>query len=274
MTTEIDGATEHEIKIQLSSTTQVKLFASMRSQELAHFADTLKGMFGLADYTVNPENRKNVTDDYYDTSSLTLFRDHSLLRVRRDGGNPKIVAKSMLSQAQGEFKRSEYQQESSEPALQSEIVNNFHTMALKAFPDLTSAQFEHVLKVTNERHNYLVEKPGEKYRLSLDVYFFTNPKTGRTSNQLFEVEVEALTHLASQKIGNIKGNLARALGRFSYSHDSKFETGVKRMRIDRPNWSQWIFEAGQTGALSWTSLIVGIAGLLVGVIGTWATMTD
>lgn len=272
MTTEIDGATEHEIKIQLSSTTQVKLFASMKSQELAQFADTLRGMFGLGDYTVQPENRKNVTDDYYDTPSLTLFKDHALLRVRRDGGDPKIVAKSMLSHAQGEFKRQEYEQTTSEVMLQSEIVSNFRDMASKAFPGLNAPTFEQVLKVTNERHNYLVERPGESYRLSLDVYFFTNPRTGSTSNRLFEVEVEALTELASQKIGKIKGDLSKALGRFSYSYDSKFEAGVKRMRLDKPSWQQRIFEAGQSGALGWGGFAVGVLGLIVGVIGVWLTV--
>lgn len=147
---------ENKLKIQLGEKTQIKLFASLQSQNIDQLSETIQGIFGLGAYNVTPETQKNITDDYYDTESLELYKDHALLRIRRDQGEPSIIAKSILSQSRGQFKRKEFEQKISEKTLQNEVATNFSAITKEAFPDLIGKRFLHMLKITNERRNFLL----------------------------------------------------------------------------------------------------------------------
>jgi inorganic triphosphatase YgiF len=263
---------EHELKITPSSSIQVKLLSSLQTQNLDELIKTLKGVLGVGDFVLTAENVKNTTDDYYDTSSLSLFHCHSLLRVRREGGLPTVVVKTLIGQAQGELKRTEFEHTTSEEELQSLVATGFSAIVNAQLPDFKSHPLRHNLEVSKTRRNYIMARGAERYRLSLDAFSFANPKTGRASEKLFEIEIESLNAEASEKLRGIKHNLLDVLNGFAFSNGSKYERGIKAFHIDGAAWKQTLSKWNTGIGLNWVGVVIGVLSLLVGVVGTWLTI--
>lgn len=263
---------EHELKLTPATNVQVKLLASLRTQTADQIIQTLKGTLGVGDFVVTIENIKSIIDDYYDTDDLTLYQIHSVFRVRREGDRATVVIKELAGQTPGELKRTEYELPLSEPELQSNLAQDFASIVASQLPDLRDKKLKYKLKISNERHNYLMERQGERYRLSLDIFTFTNPKTGRGSDAQYEVEIEALNEAASAKLGRIKHHLLDVLTGFRFSPGSKYERGIKVFYIDAAQWRQALAAWNSGPGLGWVGAIIGLAGLIVGIIGTWAAL--
>ncbi len=263
---------EHEIKVTPNTNVQIKLLSSIRSQNIDNVIKTLKATLGIGDFSVLPEDVKSIIDDYYDTEDLALYYTHSVFRIRREGVQPTLVIKQLVRQAQGELERTEYETSLSEIELQNQSSQSFPEVVASQLPDIRDKKLAYLLKVTNERRNYLMERKGERYRLSLDMFVYANPKTGRTSDQQFEVEIEALNDAASAKLNNIKHNLLDVLTGFKFSAGSKYERGIKMFYIDSAEWKQ-VLAAWSSGiGLAWIGAIFGILGLIVGIVGVWLTI--
>lgn len=263
---------EHEIKITPTASVQVKLLSSLRTQNIDEVIKTLKGALGIGAFTVSAENIKNTTDDYYDTQDLALYSTHSLLRVRREGGLPIVTVKTLLGQSQGELKRTESETSITEDDLQSLVAAGFASILVEQLPDLRSKKVHYVLRVVKERRNYLMERSGERYRLSLDLFFFTDPKSGRTTDQEFEVEIESLNDEASLKLRTIKHNLLDVLKGFGFSIGSKYERGVRAFHIDGPPWKQALSKWNSGLGLNWIGIVLSIIGVVLSAIGIWLTI--
>ncbi len=167
------------------------------------------------------ENVKNVTDDDDDTDYLSLYSSHSLLRVRRQGGSPTIIVKKLMRQSPGELERSEFEQATTEDGLQSLIESNFAAIVATELPDIKGKKLGYKVRVTNERRNFLMARSEEMHRLSFDSFSFLNPKTGRTGDQQYEIEIESLNAAASAKLHAMKHSLLEVLrGGFSFSKSS------------------------------------------------------
>jgi hypothetical protein len=117
-----------------------------------------------------------------------------------------------------------------------------------------------------------MQRQAESYRLSIDIFVFMNPKTGRTSDQQFEVEVEALNDAASVKLNSIKHNLLNVLRDFKFSPGSKYERGIKAFFIDSAEWKQALASWSSGAGLNWTSVVIGVIGLILSVVGLWLTL--
>lgn len=264
--------TEHELKLIPSTSLQVKLLASLRSQSVEGVIQTLKGVLGVGDFMVTVENIKSLIDEYYDTPELALYDTHSAFRIRRDVGTPILVIKRLIGQDQGEMKRTEHETALTEETYQKLLTEGFASVIARELPDLRTKKLEYKLKVSNERRNYLLARNGEKYRLSLDIFVYINPKTGRTSDQQFEVEIESLSDDASAKLKGIKHNLLDVLRGFNYSKGSKYERGVRLFYIDKAEWKQ-VLAAWSTGpGLNWIGAILGVVGLLLTILGLILTL--
>lgn len=264
--------TEHEIKVAPTVTQQVKLLAALRSDRVEDLIHTIKGVLGIGDFHVAMENVKTVMDDYFDTDDLALYYTHSVFRIRREGGSPRLVIKKLVGQDQGELRRTEDETELSEAQLQSLLAERFASVVRAKLTDLRDKLLSIKLRVTNERRNYIMERGQERFRLSIDIFVFTNPLNGRTSNQQFEVEIEALDEHASAKLGAIKHNFLDVLEGFAFSKGSKYERGIKLFFVDRSEWLQLLAGWSTGTGLNWTSVIIGLIGLVLTIVGlvlTW-----
>lgn len=270
-------AIEHEIKVTPSASVQIKLLSSLQSQKLDDVVRTLKGVLGFGDFAVTTENVRNVTDDYYDTDDLSLYSTHSLLRVRRQGSSPTIVVKTLIGQSPGELKRTEFEQATSEDELQSLIESSFASIVAAQLPDLKGKKLTYKVKVSNERRNYLMVRGEEIHRLSFDSFFFVNPKTGRTSDQQYEIEIESLNAAASAKLHTMKHSLLEVFrGGFTFSKSSKYERGIEAFSINGALWKQWLSKWSSPTGLGWVGFVATLAGIVIGVIATvistWITL--
>lgn len=265
-------ATEHELKLTPSTSLQVKLLASLRTQSVDDVIHILKGVLGVGDFKVTIENVKSLIDEYFDTSDLALYDTHSVFRVRRDAGTPCLVIKKLIGQEQGEIKRTEHETDLSEETYQQLRAEGFAPIVAKEIPDLRDKRLVYNLKISNERRNFILERNDEKYRLSLDIFVYSNPKTGRTSNQQFEVEIEALNDAASAKLKGIKHNLLDVLHGFEYSKGSKYERGIRLFYIDKSEWWQLLTAWSSGTGLNWIGVILGILGLILAIVGIALTI--
>lgn len=263
---------EHEIKLTPSASVQVKLLSSLRTQSLDDVVKTLKNALGIGDFVIAAENVKNTTDDYYDTDDLALFHTHSLLRVRREGGLPVVVVKTLVGQSQGELRRTEFEKPVTEIDLQAMIATGFANVVAQQLPDFREQKLNYRLKVSKERRNYVMERGAEKYRLSLDTFWFTNPISGRTSDQEFEIEIESLNADASMRLRSIKHHLLNLLQGFAFSTGSKYERGVRKFYMDGPQWKQTLSKWNSGLGLNWVGVVLGAIGLVLSAIGLWLTI--
>ncbi len=263
---------EHELKLVPTVHSQVKLLHLVRSRNVKEIIQTLTSAFGIGDFRVAVENITSIIDEYFDTDDLAIFQTHSVFRVRRDGGGPKLVIKRLISQEPGEFTRTEHETSLTEERYQEYVANGFSTFEGLQIVDLTGKKLSLKLKVSNERSNYLLQRDDERLRLSLDSFMFSNPKTGRTSDQQFEIELEALNDVASSKLRNIKNNLLGVLRGFEFSKSSKYERGIKKFSIDRSEWLQGLIAWGSSESATWAGIVIGMIGVFLTILGILLTI--
>lgn len=258
--------TEHELKVSPPVSQQVKLLGALRSETIDDVIQTLKALLGIGDFLVTVENVKSLIDEYYDTPDLALYATHAVCRIRREGVVPRLVVKKLIGQDQGELRRTEEETELTESEVQDLVSTGFASTVKITLSDLREKRLALKLKLNNERRNYMMNRGEERYRLSLDSFVFTNPATGRTSDQQFEIEIEALNDAASAKLASIKHNMLKVLEGFSFSAGSKYERGIKLFYFDRPVWIQWLAMWSTGPGLNWVSVILTLLGLLLTIL--------
>ena len=123
-----------------------------------------------------------------------------------------------------------------------------------------------ILKVTNERRNFILKRGQERYCLSFDTFRYTNAKNNRVSEIQVEIEIESLTGVANKKLAHIRRNLLPILGTFKYSTNSKYERGVECFSLNESLWRQWLNEWNSGIGLTWVGVILGVIGILISIV--------
>lgn len=263
---------EHEIKVVPAPGQQIKLLTSLRSKSTDELQDTLQGFIGTGQFSISLEGTKTINDVYYDTEDLQLFEIHSLLRVRHVGDATKLIIKTLTSQSAGELKRAEHEFNISAQELKDLESTNFKQYVDVHFPELSGRSFSKLISVRNDRLNYLLVRETESFRLSLDQFVLVNAANGKASNQLYEIELEALNADASVQLPIIKPNLLKLVKNSRFSNSSKYERGVRHFHLDQAYWKQAL-SAWSTGpGLNWLGLILNLAGIALTVFGLYLTI--
>lgn len=263
---------EHEIKVVPTLGQQVKLLTSLRSKSTDELRDTLQGFIGAGQFSISLEGTKTINDEYYDTQDLQLFEIHALLRVRHVGDTTKLIVKTLTSQSTGELRRAEHEFDVSAQELKDLESINFKKCVDIYFPELSGRAFSKIISVRNDRMNYLLARDKESYRLSLDQFVLVNASNGRASNQLYEIELEALNTEASQQLAIIKPNLLKLVKNSSFSNSSKYERGIRHFRLDQAYWKQTLSSWSTGPGLNWLGLILNVIGLVLTAVGLYLTL--
>ena len=226
-------AIEHELKVIPTTSVQSKLLASLRGQSLDNVIQTLKEVLGVVDFNVNLIQAKSLFDEYFDTDDLALYSTRSVFCTHRDVGPPCLVIKRLVEQDRGELIRAAQESDLTEETYQHLLTEGFLSVVTKEFPDLRNKKLDYKLTISIERRDFLLERQDERYQLSLDIFFYSDPKTGRTSNRQFEVQLKVLSDAASAKLKAIKHILLDVRHDFEYSKGSKYDRGVRLSAIDK-----------------------------------------
>jgi len=224
---QIENHQENEIKFTVSDEAQAKMLAALfdrgRIDEIIHW---IGAIFDFSDYTVTPENIEIITDEYFDTEDLEIHEIHGSLRVRHLNEQLTLTLKKLIGQEPGQLKRQELSQPITNSGYNKFVDDGVNIVIQANLPDLVGKKFVRMLKVGNERKSFLARREDETYRLSFDLFEFLNPKTQETSEKRFEIEIEALNEISSERLGDIKRNLKNVLPDFHYSKGSKYEQGT------------------------------------------------
>jgi inorganic triphosphatase YgiF len=264
---------ENEIKLVAVEVTQAKLLASLRGKkndEQDTILQTIKAVLHLAEFDISPEKVEMIVDEYFDTQDSVLFRTHTSLRVRRSGGQAEVTVKKPKEQEQGLFSRTELSQTISEEQYTQFVKDNFYQIIKSTLPDLIGKPFSKILRIDNERRSFILRRGSEQYELSLDLITFTNPKTKKRSDTLSEIEIEALNKAAKQKLGSIKRHLVEIIKTFGFSHESKYERGIKCFGLDRPQSRNWfsdrISNFNTSAGREWIAITIAIISLIATIV--------
>lgn len=271
MESAVEPTEEHEIKVVPPPGQQVKLLASLRSKSIDELRETLQGFIGASQFSISLEGTKTINDEYYDTTDLQIFEIHALLRVRHVGDTTKLIVKTLTSQSTGELRRAEHEFSISAQELKDLESTNFKKYVDAYFPELSGKAFSKLISVRNDRLNYLLDRDKESYRLSLDQFVLVNSANGRASNQLYEIELEALNADASEQLPSIKQNLLRLIKNSRFSNSSKYERGIRHFYLDQAYWKQALSSWSTGTGLNWLGVILNIIGLVLTALGLYLT---
>lgn len=273
---------EHELKFVPTSSTQIKLRGSLRNASFHEVIDTFSGVIGLAgDYVFEPSAAEAIVDIYFDTNDLDLFKDHASFRLRQSGREIEVTIKRQRSQELGEFKRDEIKFALTAKELLDHERDGYHDLVKIHFPRLTGKQFRTTLIVKNSRRTFLMHPTNggsapnpEEFRasVSFDVFNYSNPKTGHSTREFYELEIEADTESASRRLGAIGDSVRKVVTTFIPSEGSKYERGVQLFYLDRGFWIQFLVQWGASIGLNWISLLITTVGTILGAIGLWLTI--
>lgn len=263
---QINTSSEHEIKLRVTQNAQAKLLSSMRGKKDSEISDVvrqLKAIFDMGEFDFHPDPTEIITDKYYDTKSLDLFKTQSSLRLRRLNGGVELTAKTLKGREKGQFNREEHtinpKDSASEPS-----ANEIGEVVEKVFPDIVGETLTPMLELFNERRNFNLQRRNEKYRLSIDLFTILNINTGSTSKIISEVEIEAKNEAAVLKLGDIKRNLIEILKTFTYSQDSKYERGIKYFGLDRKWKLPFTWMSGR--GLGVIGIVLTIVGIVISIV--------
>ncbi len=232
-----DTSTENELKLIASEKTQAKMLASIRGKDESEIGEILrivKAALNLAEFDISQENVEIIMDEYFDTEDMVVYKSRTSFRVRRSRGKIEVTVKTPKEIELGLFKRQEENLRDVSEERYSELVKTgFQDIIADFLPNVRNRRLDLFLRLYNERRSFSLKRRDEEYILSLDLFTFINPRTGKSSEENSEVEIEAQNRAAQQKLNDIRFNLIEIVKGFNLSTDSKYERGIKYFGIDR-----------------------------------------
>jgi hypothetical protein len=268
----LNESEENELKLIVSEETQAKMLASIRGKGTSEVGEILRiveAALHLAEFDISQEKVEIIMDEYFDTRELAVYGSRASFRVRRSNGKAEITLKTPKEMQLGLFSRREQSEVISEDAYSDFVRTGFLDIVTALLPEFKDKNFSLILRVNNERRSFSLKRRGELYALAVDLFIFINPRTGETSEEQSEVEIEALNQSAKRKLGSIRRNLVEIVKAFDYSRDSKYERGIKYLGIDKHHRLQWFFKNWNTPkGLAWIGIIATVITALVGIILT------
>lgn len=266
---------EHELKFVPSQVTQIKLLASLQYDFMGDLIATISGALGISDlYALFPLGMEGIYDIYFDTESLDLFHEQNSLRVRHSGREIEITIKKNRGVIGGEFKRDEYSITCDQETLQDHIRDNFVEITREHLPHLSGKALEPVIIVKNSRRLFVMQLKdktdgdiGFRAQMSFDIFTLLNARTGRSTNEMYELEIEALNESASQRLTDIASNIRVVAPDLKPSSTSKYVRGVQHFKLTKSLTVQTMDNWIQGAGFNWFSLILAIVGFILTIIG-------
>lgn len=233
MEAKIDVKVEDELKIAFGEVLEAKFVAAISEGNAEHAVELIQHTFGFGKFDIREDRREDIVDEYFDTRDQSIKAMHASLRVRRRNGKPELTVKKLIGQELGQLNRQEYTHQMTEAQYETLIHKGTCESPLlrQHLRDVCDDRLELVLRVPNERHNFVLGREAEVYQLSFDRYRFVDPDTGYESPSQLEVEIEAKNIEARAALPDLRRSLLKLLRSqsFQFANDSKFERGVSQI---------------------------------------------
>ena len=253
-----------QVKLQIES--------SFKKDKIEKVMDTISTALGITDtYDLIPLEAEGLIDIYHDTDDLILYKERNSLRIRHIGKESKVTIKLGRVQKGGKFIRDGVSITCTQAELQSEINGNFVSLIKKYLPHVANKVLQPTIVVKNSRRYFEMrlkdqkqDEPVFRARLSLDVYNLVNARNGKSSDELFEFEVEALNEESSKHLSSLSSTIREVVPDLKPSYHSKYERGVKYFNLDKPEPMQWITDWPRSACYNWVMFILAIIALVLG----------
>ena len=271
---------EHEIKFKPRRTTQIKLLSSLKEDSIDGVIETISSALGITGaYSLQPTDAEAITDVYHDTDDLCIFKENGCLRVRHSGKDIQITVKLNRGHVNGEFTRDEISMNCDQTTLQQHIRENFVEITRKALPHLSGQKLRPKIVVKNSRRLFsmqsqqgILNEESFKAKLSFDMFTYVNPVSHQSSDEMYELEIEALNEEANSRLNGIGNNIRKLIRDFEPSTESKYEHGVKFFHLDQSPFNKRFFNWSSGPGLNWLSLWIGLVGIILTILGLYLTI--
>lgn len=224
---------EKEIKLSLSKETQARIFPKVTDDSIDQVLERLKALFEFAGFRLTDERPVRNIDEYYDTPDRELAGCNSQLRVRRTAGGYELTVKKPLERHMGTFTRSEFERAISADEYDRLRRINFQPVIEEHFVELIKKEIRHAAVVDNERIQVMLDRDAERYKLAIDSVQVTHPSSSERSARRMEIEIEAASAEAVERLDDLKIHLCKIYPEFEYSNKTKYEAALEY--IDRPS---------------------------------------
>ena len=104
---------------------------------------------------------------------------------------------------------------------------------------------------------------GFRAKLSFDVFTLVNAKTGRSSNEMYELEIEAINESASRRLADIAKNIRGVIPELKISSKSKYSRGVDYFKLTKSKTYQSFDNWVQGPGFNWVSLVLAVVGFIL-----------
>jgi len=265
---------EYELKLIPKEITQIKLLASLKNDTIEDLITTITSALGISDtYELKSLDAEALTDVYHDTDQLTLYNEGNCLRVRHSGKETKITAKVNRGILDGEFKRDEYSTTCNQTELQRHINENFVDFTRTKFPHLSGKSINPIIIVKNSRRLFYMQpkfasKDSDSFKamLSFDMFTFINAKTGKSSCEMYELEIEALNEKTIKHMPILSKHIRTVVPDCTPSFYSKYERGIQIFKLDRSKAVQWFNNWPVSASYNWIMFALALIAIAIGVV--------
>lgn len=221
---------EMELKLSVSPEMQSKFVPDLTEAGSAHFFARLAATFAFAGFRLEEERTAEHSDRYFDTESAALESTGQCVRLRLGAGPPTLTVKKAGRPQLGIFNRPEYEAQIAQMEIDGLIATGFDSLVRERFPELGGKPLKEVLQIETRRHQVLVRKPNEAYKVCLDLSTFIEPKSQARSPVSVEVEIEAQGKTMSSALEAVRKALMEIFPEFSLGQKSKQRRGAEFAR--------------------------------------------
>jgi inorganic triphosphatase YgiF len=256
---------EIEIKLTPSVRLQLKLQKRTGKSIATSIEERLRESLGLEGFDLCCVGYDDIIDDYWDTPEFALLKTYRIFRVRKSGNGFKIAKKiGTPSHGTAIYDREEEEAELPDAEILKEMFNDFASLRRKMLPDLIGSRFRSILRVSNNRRLFKLQKGNAIFELVLDSFVYSSPSSIRTSRLQSEIEIEAKNDQARADIDAL-GKIVLATG-VKGSRYSKYERGVRVLHLTYPSWVLNMMEWVETLPGRWVVVILGFLALILALI--------
>lgn len=221
---------EMELKLSVSPEMQSKFMPDLSEAGSAHLFARLAATFAFAGFRLEEAKTANQSDQYFDTESDALETAGHCVRLRWGAGHPSLTVKKAGLPQKGIFNRPEYEAKISQEEIDKLFATGFDSLVRERFPELGGKRLKEVLQIETRRHQVLVRKPNEAYKVCLDLSTFIEPKSKARSPVSVEVEIEAQGGTTSSALEAVRKALTDIFPEFSLGQKSKQRRGAEFAR--------------------------------------------
>lgn len=260
---------ENEVKLVLSNETQAKFTPNVSSAELNSFLGRLKELFKFAGFEVNHEKSVKNVDHYFDTERNDLNHSQHSFRVRENANGMVYTIKKPLDNGISLQRREEIEGPIANRTEYENLANsNFSKIFDEHLIDFSGLPIRESAIIHNDRRQFGAVRNDERYTVCVDLVKFLLPNSKVASREEVELEIEAESDEANEKIDELKRYFLGIFPEFTYSHKSKFGRACDFLDRYRTNWLYKLIKSYKDHAIiSATITVIGVVGSVFSIFG-------